>query len=220
MAATTTQPKSVAPAAFEAQLTKMIAGIQANLPAGTSLTMNGAPVKQAAILAALQGWLAQWQGVDTAQQAYRAAVQGRLASTVAARSYYKALKAVIKTYFGAQSALLASFGITADKPLASTTTTKLVAAAKRKQTRTLRGTKGKNQKAAITVVSNPPVSVASDGEVAAGVPTVNVPGSSTLSSTTSSAPASMAAPTPTSAPAGSGSGSGTPTSGSGTPAAS
>jgi hypothetical protein len=219
MALTITQPKAVAPSAFEAQLVKMDEGIDANLPAGTSLTINGTVVKQAAIDTQLQNWIAVFKAVDTAKATYQAAVTARVAITVAAMTYYKALKAAIKLQFGAQSPLLASFGITADKPASTTTQQKMVAVAKRAQTRQVRGTTGKKAKLAITVVGNPPITVPSTGKLEISPPPVNLPAaSSTPSSTTSSAPASTAAPTTNPVPAGSGSGGTTP-SGSTPPAA-
>jgi hypothetical protein len=50
----------------------------------------------------------------------------------------------------------------------------VVASVKRKQTRTVRGTKGKKQKAALTVVGNPPISIASDGTTVISPPPINV----------------------------------------------
>jgi hypothetical protein len=225
MANSVGQPKTVAPAKFEQQLVKMDQGVQNTLPAGTSLTINGMATKQAAIDTQLQSWITVFQAADTAKATYQNAVAARVAITAAAKAYYTALKAVIKAYFGAQSAQLASFGITADKPVVRTAQQKLVSAAKAKQTRALHGTLGKKQKAALTVVGNPPVSIPSVGDQTISPPPVNIstigPGSTVSSSVSapSTTPASKAA-SATPAPAGSGSGSGTPTSGSGTPAAS
>jgi hypothetical protein len=210
MALTITQPKAVAPSAFEAQLVKMDEGIDANLPAGTSLMINGTAVKQAAIDTQLQNWIAIFKAVDTAKATYQSAVTARLAITVAAKTYFKALKAAIKLQFGAQSPLLASFGITTDKPVSTTTQQKMVAAAKRTQTREVRGTTGKKARLQVTVVGNPPVTVPSTGKLEISPPPVNLAASSTPSSTSSSAPASTAAPTTNPAPAGSGSGGSTP----------
>lgn len=225
MALTTSQPKAVAPAQFEQQLVKMDQGVQTTLPAGTSLTVNGTAQKQAVIDTTLQSWITVFKAVDTAKAQYQNAVAARVAITAAAKAYYKALRAVIKSYFGAQSPQLAAFGITADKAHAASTQQKLVAAAKRQQTREVRGTKGKKQKAAVTVVGNPAVTVPSSGPQQIGPPPVNVGGintpssttvtSSTTVSTTSSSPASTAAPAATTpAPAGSGSGNSTPAAGS------
>ncbi len=227
-----TQPKGVAPGAFEQQLVKMDQGVQNTLPAGTSLTINGVATKQAAIDTQLQSWITVFQAADTAKAAYQNAVAARVAITAAAKAYYIALKAVIKSYFGPQSSQLASFGIAVEKQTSTSTQTKLVAAMKRQQTRAVRGTTGKKQKASLTVVGNPPVIVPSKGDNTVIPPPVNVgtlgpnlsiTAASTPAASTSSAsttPASTAAPATTPAPAGSGSGSGTPTSGSGTPSAS
>ena len=156
MAITTSQPKAVAPAAFEAELVKLVAGITANLPAGTSLTVNGAPMKQAAILTMLQNWLGIWQAVDTAKSAYAGTVSARLGVTVAAKTAVKAIKAAIKLNFGAQSPLLASFGITADKASSTTSTTKVVAAAKRKATGRCAGPRARSRSSRSTWSASPP----------------------------------------------------------------
>jgi hypothetical protein len=203
---------------LEEQLTNMDAGVQSTLPAGTALTINGVATKQAAIDKQLQSWIEVFQAVDSAKATYQNAVAARVAITAAAKAYYLALKAVIKSYFGPQSSQLANFGITADKAVTTSTQTKLVAAAKRKQTRAVRGTLGKKQKAGLTVVGNPPVMVPSVGEQQISPPPVNVggintPDSSPSSTAASSTPASTAA-APTPAPAGSGTG----TPGSSTPA--
>jgi hypothetical protein len=226
----TSLPKNVAPGAFEAELVALDEGVQSTLPAGTALTINGVATKQAAIDTQLQSWITVFKAADAAKAAYQNAVAARVAITAAAKAYVKALKAVIKSYFGAQSVQLQAFGIKADKVASTSAQTKLVAAMKRQQTRAVRGTTGKKQKASLTVVGNPPVIVPSKGENTVIAPPVNVgnlgpnltisaPSSSSAPSSTSSTPASTAAPA-TPAPAGSGSGSGTPSNGSGTPAAS
>lgn len=224
MGTTLTQPRAVAPAAFEQELIKLDQGVQAELPGTVSLTINGTSTKAGAIDTTLQNWITIFKAVDSAKATYLNAVAARLAITSAAKTYVKALKAVIKAYFGPQSVQLASFGIAIDKPVSRTAQQKLVSAAKATQTRKVRGTQGKKQKASITVVGNPPVLVPSTGKQQIAPPPVNVgtiggTGStaSTASSTPSSAPTGTAAPT-IPAPAGSGSGStGTPGS---TPAAS
>ncbi len=224
MANITSQPKAVAPSKFEAEMVKLDQGVDTELPAGVSLTINGVAQKQGVIDTTLQNWIAIFKAVDTAKASYQTAVAARLAITAAAKAYVKALKAVIKAYFGPQSAQLAAFGIAADKARTTTAQGNMVAAAKRKQTRTLHGTTlGKKQKAALTVVGNPPINVPSTGELQIGPPPVNIGGintpSSALSSTAGSTPSTTAAPV-TPAPAGSGSGGSTPTTGGSTPAAS
>jgi hypothetical protein len=105
-------------------------------------------VKQAAINTTLQNWITIFQAVDQAKAASLSAVSARLGITVAARTYYKSLKAALKLVLGAENPLLANFGITADKQVAISTTTKMVAAAKRSQTRLARGTLGRKQRRA------------------------------------------------------------------------
>jgi hypothetical protein len=142
----------------------------------------------------LQTWLAAFKAVRTAEQAYNDALNSRLNVTVAARTQYKAMKAALKQYFGSQSGVLASFGIGTDKPIELTTTQQLVAVANRKQTRAVRGTKGKAQLAAITVVGNPSVSIASDGTMQVGDRPVNLPGNLRGTAAASSSSASGAPP--------------------------
>ena len=199
MSATTTQPKSVAPAKFEQELVQMDDGVQQSLPAGTVLTIDGTAMKQAAIDTKLAGYITTFKAVDAAKAAYQEAVAARLAITVEAKTFYKQLKAVIKTYFASQASVLATFGITADKAVASSAKTKLLAVGKRSQTRVVRGTKGKKQAAAINVVGVPPLTLASDGHLQVGAPPLNVPATtpaSTASSTPSSSPATSSGSTP------------------------
>jgi hypothetical protein len=218
MATTTTQPKAIAPSKFESQLSQMDQGVVKYLPATVSLTLEGTPTKQPAIDTSLKGWLTTFAAVETARQAYQDAVKARLAITVEARTFYKALKLALKQYFGSQSATLANFGIAPDKAATQSTKTKMVAAAKREQTRKVRGTTSKKAKEAITVVGNPPISISSSGTVVSAPPPVNLPATSnTPASSAASSPLATPSVAVNSAPAGSGSGNGTP--GSGTPAA-
>jgi hypothetical protein len=184
MSLTTMQPKAITPAKLEAELTKLNEGAQTQLAAGTVLTIGGAPLNQAALGTKLQAWIAAFKAVATAQQAYQEALAARLAITVEARTFAKLMKGVVKGHFGPQSAALASFGIPSDHPVSITTQQKLVASAKRTQTRQARGTKGKKQQAAITVVGNPAVHVASDGSVQISPPPVNLPAADSTSGST------------------------------------
>ncbi|HUB05629.1 MAG TPA: hypothetical protein VMB50_01440 [Myxococcales bacterium] len=218
MATIISQPKSLSPTQFEAELTTMDLGVQKYLPATVSLNLDGSVVKQPAIDTQLQSWLQTFKAVDAARQALQDAVKARLAITVEARQYYKALKAALRQYFGTQSATLSSFGIASDKPLAISSKKMMQAVAKRQQTRDVRGTKGKKQKAAITVVGNPPITLSSDGTLQAGPPPVNLPASSS-STPAAPTPGSVSAPVVNAAPAPAAPGSGGTNGGSGTPAA-
>jgi hypothetical protein len=203
MALTTTQPKAIAPKAFEAELLKMDEGILTKLPAAATITMRGTVMQQKAIDNTLQGWIAVYKAVDAAREALKDALAARDGIAVQARTFYKELGQGLRTYFGSDSSILTAFGISPDHPVSLTTQQKMVAVGKRTKTRKLRGTKGKKQLAAIVVVGNPPVSIASDGTLQVGDTPINDPDASKAPSNT-----------PTSAPTGSGSG-GTP--GSSTP---
>jgi hypothetical protein len=182
MPLTTTQPKAITPAKLEAELVKLDEGAQTQLAAGTLFTIGGTPQTPAAMSTQLQRWVATCKAVDTALQTHKDAVAARLAITVEARTFAKGMKAVVREHFGPQSAVLAAFGMVPDHPVSTTTQQKLVASAKRSQTRKVRGTKGKKQRAALTVVGNPAVHVASDGSVQIGTPPVNLPAAGTTPS--------------------------------------
>jgi hypothetical protein len=190
MTAILTQPKSVKPAQFENELVQMDQGVLQSLPAGTVLTIDGTAMKQAAIDTQLEGYINTFKAVDAAKAAYEQAVAARLAISVEAKTFYQQLKAVIKAAFASQPAVLATFGLTADKAVATSAKTKLLAVGKRSQTRVVRGTKGKKQAQAINVVGEPSLTLASDGDLQVGAPPLNVPGStsSVTTSTTVSSP--------------------------------
>ena len=171
----TTKPQAIRPGKFLAEMVQMDEGLRSTLPAGAIITVEEIDLTQAQIDAKLQGYIAKFQAVDAAEQAYQDALNARLNATVEARTYYKQLKGAIRTYFGGQSAKLATFGIATDKPLEITAAKQMVAVAKRTQTRKLRGTKGRKQLAAITVVGKPAVGVASDGTLSVGPTPVNLP---------------------------------------------
>lgn len=225
MSNTLTQPKSVVPAAFLKELKKLDQGALAELPPNLTFNIKGMALNAAAIGAMLQVWIASFEAVDAVKAQYRNAVAQRLAVTPAAKAFTKVFKTMVKAYYGPQSDKLAAFGINVDKPVETTAQQKLVTAAKRAQTRAVRGTMGKKQKAKLTVVGNPAVLVPSTGDTGIAPPPVNVghigtkdtTAFNTASNTRSSAPATAPASTPTPAPAGSGSGSGTPGTGGNTP---
>jgi hypothetical protein len=174
MANMITKPGSVAPSEFEAEQVKMLEGVQGIFPASASLTIGGAVLTQAAIAAKLQGPIANSKAVTAAYKAFQAAVAVRRAETIESRGFYKQLKAALKVYYGPQAAELASFGIPTDKAIQRTAQQQTVAVAKRRQTRAVRGTKGKKQKAALTVAGNPPIYIASDGTQTINPPPINV----------------------------------------------
>jgi hypothetical protein len=114
----------------EAELIELGEGVQASLPPGASLAI---------------------EGTTLAKKAYQDALAARLAITVEARTFSKALKVALKQYYGSQNPVLEAFGIPIDKLFIATQEQKALANARRAQTRVLRGTLGRRAKLAATV---------------------------------------------------------------------
>jgi hypothetical protein len=170
----TTKPKGIRPGKFKAELEQMAAGLAAQTAPLVGLIINGVDVGPTAA-ATLQGWIATFNAVDQAKGVYQNALNARLAITVEARRFYKTLKSLVRACFNGQAAELATFGIAPDKAIEITSQQRILAVAKRQQTRKLRGTKGKKQLAAITVVGQPALHIASDGSLQISTPPVNLP---------------------------------------------
>ncbi len=209
--------KAVAPAKFETELANIDAGVLKDIPAKTSLTINGTAMTGAQIDTTLKGYIATIQAADAAKQQATAAVTARVNETVEARDFYLQLKKAVIAYFGAQSPQLDDFGLAPAKAKApKTTAQKAIAAAKAKLTREARGTAGKKQKAAINPnQGTPAVAIGPNAEpVPIGASVVN-PGTPVAAGSTSStapsqgsASSTAAGTTPTSAPAATGTGAG------------
>jgi hypothetical protein len=158
MAAMITQARAVTPSALEAELAKLKEGVRAQLPPGVPLAIGGTALAQSAIEAKLARWLEAFEAVAAAKKGYQDAVAARLAITVEARTFEKSLKAVLKQYFGSESPVLEEFGIATDKPFVATREQRLLAAARRTQTRLARGTTGRSRKRLIALAGTPPAS--------------------------------------------------------------
>lgn len=198
--------KAVAPAKFETELSDMDAGVLKDIPAKSTLSINGVVMTGAQIDTTLKGYIATIQAADAAKQQATAAVTARVNMTVEARDFYLQLKKAVIASFGAQSPLLDDFGLAPAKAKApKSTAAKAIAQAKAKLTREARGTAGKKQKAAIDPnQGTPAVAIGPNAEpVAIGASVVN-PGTPVAASSTAPAGSSTAASTTTaSAPAGS-----------------
>jgi hypothetical protein len=216
-AAILTTPKSVAPAEFETELADMDAGVLKDIPAKSTLSINGVVMTGAQIDAKLKGYIATIQAADAAKQQAAAAVTARVNMTVEGRDFYQQLKKAVIASFGAQSPQLDDFGLAPAKAKApKTSAEKAITAAKAKLTRDARGTGSKKQKAAINPnQGTPAVAIGPNAEpVAIGAIVVN-PGTPVASSSTAPAGSTTAASstTATSASAPAPAGSGGPASG-------
>jgi hypothetical protein len=201
MTAILTTPKHVAPGQFEAELTDMDAGVVKDIPAKSTLSINGVVMTGAQIDAKLKGYIATIQAADAAKQQAKAAVTARVNMTVEGRDFYQQLKKAVIASFGAQSPQLDDFGLAPAKPKApKTSAQKAITAAKAKLTREARGTRGKKQKAAINPnQGTPAVAIGPDAEpVAIGASVVN-PGTPVAASSTAPDGGSTAASSTTTA---------------------
>jgi hypothetical protein len=180
---------------FRLKLEQMLAGAQAVIPDGTSITTPGGSLTQAAIVKTLTDGLSEYQAIDTEQLALgkdRLQLRKDLPNL---HSFYTELKDALVGQFGKQSPMLTQFGLKprqARKKL--TPEQRVVRAAKAHQTRLLRHTGGVRQKAAVLYSGKVDVSTAlepqsavattaapsvevSPGAIASGKPAVVPPAS-------------------------------------------
>ncbi len=172
MANVMTKPGSIGPTEQEAEIVKLSQAVKEKLAPTVSLVVDGVSATQPQVAAKLDAFAASHAAVHDARQALQAALKARDAASVEAREYCKGLKAAVKQQLGRTNPELAAFGISPDKPLVRTTKDLIVASAKAQQTRQVRGTLGKRQRAQIKVVGDPPVHLASDGSMTSGPPPV------------------------------------------------
>jgi hypothetical protein len=151
MATIGTQSSAVKASKLVTEMKDMDAGVLKDIPAKTSLTINGAAMTQAQIDAQLKSYLGTFVAADTAKSQYQTALVARRNASVSARDFYLQLKKAVVAFFGTQAAQLADFGLTPAKAKAPRTAAEIaLSAAKAKLTRAARGTTSKKKKAAIT----------------------------------------------------------------------
>jgi hypothetical protein len=140
-----------------------LAGVQQNLPSGSSLLINGQTMTQAQLVTQLSGYLPVVSAVTSATVALRKAVQARVVIEPEIREFLVLLRAALVAFYGRNSPSLGDFGMSANKPASPTTQTAIIAVAKRTITRQKRGTMGKKQKASIKAIGTPQVSIGASG---------------------------------------------------------
>ncbi len=174
MSSIATKVKSVEPAALEAELTAVDAGLLKIIPATTSLAINGSAMTQAQIDAQVKAYLATIEAADTAWQQYQTALAARRNMQLEAHDFFLHLKKAIIAFLGSQNPQLAEFGITPAKPMAARTAAQnVLTTAKAGLTRKARGTTSKKQKLAINPMEGKPaVAIAPDGTTEVSAPTV------------------------------------------------
>ncbi len=188
-----TNVKSNSPGHFEQSILKAIVGVTQVIPATGSLFISGSSSTQKQILAKLQGIVDEYSAVRSAKASYNTVLQTQRNNAGADHEYLMQLHAAVVAAFGRQSPELAKFGFTPGKPRKTTVAKQAEAAAKRQETRKLRGTMGKNEKAGIKAGAQPsPDVIVSNGKVQLANPSGGSEPSANAAATTPPAAAAAA----------------------------
>jgi hypothetical protein len=155
-----TVPVAKLPKGFEESLQKLLAGVQTQLADGSSLTAVNGSYTKAQMVSTLQSAIALYTGVAAQETVLETARITQRAGIPAARQYYAELKGVITGFFHAGNPVLPDFGFTPKKAGTPMPAVKKAESVLRSaETRKLRGTLTKAQKAALKYTG--PVTAAS-----------------------------------------------------------
>jgi hypothetical protein len=186
---------------------QVIAGIQKDLHAASSLPLGGTTFTPATLTQLVQSRIDAASGVANARAVWLDAAAKYKVLSAQVSLVVNGLRQYVVNAFGADSPVLADFGFTPRKKAVLTTEQKVARAQKAKATRAARGTKGKVQKKAVkgsvevTVTATPTMTV----PVPAGASPAAVPSGAATGATTSAgnaAPAGTATPSGGATPAG------------------
>jgi hypothetical protein len=125
---------------------QLIAGVTKHLTSGTQVTFAGGSYTPAQITSKLQQIVTLRTDVDAARATSKAKLAAEKADMAPLRTFMFALVAYVKAVYGTQPEVLTDFGLQVKTRAPLTVEAKAAAAAKRKATRTARGTMGSNQK--------------------------------------------------------------------------
>jgi hypothetical protein len=132
------------------KLQQMLAGAQAVIPEGSSITTTAGSLTKAAIVKMLTDELSEFQAVDAGVTALGVARVQLRDDLPEIHAIYTELKDALSAQFGRRNPLLAQFGLKPQQVRKQLTPEQRVArAAKARQTRLLRHTGGVRQKAAV-----------------------------------------------------------------------
>ncbi len=173
--------KSNNPGGFITKLKNLDSGTQKNIVGKSTVTVTSKAMTGAQISTQIENFESTYGAVASARTALKQALAAWIAVEPQARQFVVDYSHALKALFGARNPILADFGINPAKPKSSRTAAqKAVSAALAKQTRDLRGVKGKNQKAAITITGKPGLALVSPtGQIlASSLPGPTPPGQS------------------------------------------
>jgi hypothetical protein len=151
---------TAAPKGLRQRISQMIAGIQAAIPDGSSVTVGGVAMAKADLVNELSQISAAYQAIDAGVLAAKGARSQLKSGLSGFQKTYLGIKDAMAAYLGRGNPQLAQLGIKVSegsKPL--TPAQKVVKAEKAKKTRALRHTMGKVQKAAVQYTGDLEVAV-------------------------------------------------------------
>lgn len=188
------------------RINAMVAGFQKDFTAKQSLTVEGTPMLQPAILSQLAADLALITNTENARNALAVAVAAKKAGAAGTTLFLSQLDTALKTTFGLGSPQLQDFGIAPPKAKKQLTVEqKALSVAAAKDTKKVRGIIGKNQRAAITTQGKPGLAVVdAQGNVVSGALTGPTPPGSGTPVTVNKAAVATTAPAPSSPPSSTG----------------
>ncbi len=161
------------PSSFEKKVLAMLQGFRAAFPASPQeVIFGGKTMTLAQVHAGREEIADRLAAVHRAQHAHRRAVRAREAANAASKAFYEDGVLFARHHFGRDSKRMAAFGVPPRKVRrVLTSQEKAIAKAKAAATRTLRGTLGRRQRAAITTTAQPTLQVfGADGRLLPGQP--------------------------------------------------
>jgi hypothetical protein len=151
----------------------IVAGIGKRLQNVQTLNLGGAAYAPSALTQLFQSGVDASANIAALRAQVKDALQAELLLTKKLNALAKALKTYVVNEFGSTSSALGDFGFVPPKAPAKNPVTKVVAAAKMRNTRVARNTKGKRQKEEIVGQTPQSISIAVTSSGKPGTPVAN-----------------------------------------------
>jgi hypothetical protein len=144
------QLSTAAPKGFQQKVSQMLAGLQAVIPDGSSVTIGGQVVVKSDLVAGLMQISSAYQAIDAAVMTVKGARVSLSGQLPGFQKQYAGIRDALVAFMGRGNPQLAQLGIKVSKGSTPLTPAQKVArAAKALKTRALRHTMGSVQKAAV-----------------------------------------------------------------------
>ena len=153
---------------FRKEVTALASGFGSQFPDGSAMVVNGQSMDKSSIVAALQALMVLFGNVDASVQSVKSNRLALEAALPVAHQFAMGLKAALVAFFGRGNPVLEAFGFNLAKPHQLTVEQKTARKAKAAETRKLRGTGGKRQKAAVKFTGKVQVQTTVSGSETSG----------------------------------------------------